>query len=130
VRKALLILSGGAENGSRHTESEIRSLANAANVQIYALSSFEPNSSQTRLLSELAEGTGGIHLAVDDLNELPLSAARLGVELRNTYLLGYRSANRERSELYRNVEVRLLQPRGLPILRARWRPGFYASVLR
>ena len=41
------------------------------------------------LLSELAEQTGGRHFAVENLNELPDVAAKIGIELRNQYILGY-----------------------------------------
>ena len=42
------------------------------------------------LLAEMAEArTGGRHFAVDNLAELPDVAAKIGIELRNQYLLGY-----------------------------------------
>jgi VWFA-related protein len=137
TRKALLIISDGGDNSSRYTESEIKNLVREADVQIYAIGIFEPIASRGRtaeemngpgLLSEISEQTGGRHFAVDNLNELPDVAAKIGIELRNQYILGYTPTNRERDGKYRKVQVKLVQPRGLPPLKAFWRLGYYAPT--
>jgi VWFA-related protein len=136
-RKALLIISDGGDNSSRYTESEIKKLVQEADVQIYAIGIFELLGNRGRtpeelsgpsLLSELAEQTGGRHFPVDNLNELPDVAAKIGMELRNQYILGYTPTNQARDGKYRRVQVKLVQPRGLPALRAGWRLGYYAPV--
>jgi VWFA-related protein len=136
-RKALLIISDGGDNSSRYTESEIKKLVQEADVQIYAIGIFEPMASRGRtpeemtgpsLLSEIAEQTGGRHFPVDNLNELPDVAAKIGMELRNQYILGYTPTNQARDGKYRRVQVKLVQPRGLPALRAGWRLGYYAPA--
>jgi len=134
-RKAILILSDGGDNSSRYTESEIKNLVREADVQIYAIGIFEPVSSRGRtaeelsgpsLLTEVAEQTGGRHFPVENVNELPDVAAKIGIELRNQYLLGYTPANQEKDGKYRRVQVKLVQPRGLPPLRVFSRTGYYA----
>jgi Ca-activated chloride channel family protein len=136
-RKALLIISDGGDNSSRYTESEIKNLVREADVQIYAIGIFEPMASRGRtpeemsgpsLLNEIAEQTGGRHFPVDNLNELPDVAAKIGIELRNQYILGYTPTNPGRDGKYRRVQVKLVQPRGLPPLRAFWRLGYYAPT--
>jgi len=136
-RKALLIISDGGDNNSRYTESEIKNLVREADVQIYAIGIFEPMSTRGRtaeelagpsLLSEIAEQTGGRHFPVENLNELPDIAAKIGIELRNQYILGYSPKNTDRNGKYRRVQVKLVQPRGLPPLRAFWRTGYYAPT--
>ena len=137
TRKAILILSDGGDNNSRYTESEIKNLVREADVQIYAIGIFEQISARGRtaeelsgpsLLTEMAEQTGGRHFPVENLNELPDIAAKIGIELRNQYVLGYTPANQERDGKYRRVAVKLVQPKGLPPLRAFWRQGYYAPV--
>ena len=64
---------------------------------------------------------------MDNLNELPDIAAKIGIELRNQYVLGYSPQNQERDGKYRRVQVKLVQPRGLPPLRAFWRHGLLCS---
>jgi Ca-activated chloride channel homolog len=136
-RKALLIISDGGDNSSRYTETEIKSAVREADVQIFAIGIFEGMSSRGRtpeeaagpgLLNELADQTGGREYAVENVAELPDIAAKIGVELRNEYILGYTPKNRERDGKYRRVQVKLNQPRGLPPLKAYFRLGYYAPT--
>jgi Ca-activated chloride channel homolog len=134
-RKAILILSDGGDNSSRYTETEIKNAVREADVQIYAIGLFEGGGSRTAeelngpgLLTELAEQTGGRHFAVEDINELPDVTAKIGIELRNQYVLGYRPKNQVKDGKYRKVQVKLAQPRGLPPLKAAYRLGYYAPT--
>ena len=135
TRRALLVISDGGDNSSRYTESEVRNLLREADAQLYAMGVFEPIGTRWRtaeelagpgLLSELATMTGGRQFPVENLNDLPDIAAKIGIELRNQYVLGYTSKNQTRDGKYRRVTVKLNQPRGLPPLRALYRQGYYA----
>ncbi len=134
-RRAILLISDGADNSSRYTVSEIRNVVREADVIIYGIGIFEPVHSRGRsaeelsgpsMLGEIAEQTGGRHFPVENLNDLPDIAAKVGVELRSQYMLGYLPTNQNRDGKYRRVEVKLVQPRGLPPLRAYHRLGYYA----
>jgi Ca-activated chloride channel homolog len=136
-RKAILIISDGGDNNSRYTESEIKNAVREADVQIYGIGIFEPIGSRGRtpeeqmgpgLLSEVAELTGGRSYNVENLNELADIAAKIGIELRNQYVLYYSSTNQTRDGKYRHVNVKLVQPRGLPPLKAFFRLGYYAPT--
>jgi VWFA-related protein len=136
-RKAVLIISDGGDNSSRYTETEIKSAVREADVQIFAIGIFEGMGTRGRtpeesagpgLLNELADQTGGREYAVENVAELPDIAAKIGVELRNEYILGYTPKNRERDGKYRRVQVKLNQPRGLPPLKAFFRLGYYAPT--
>ena len=81
-------------------------------------------------LDALAENLRGAYVEKDgkfvlDV-ELPDVAAKIGIELRNQYVLGYTPTNQTRDGKYRKVQVKLKQPRGLPPLRAFYRLGYYA----
>ena len=134
-RKALLIISDGGDNNSRYTENEIKNLVREADVQIYAIGIYEASGGRSRtpeessgpaLLTTIAEQTGGRQYEVDNLNELPDVAAKIGVELRNQYVLGYSPLNADHDGKYRHVVVKVVPPRGLPTLRPFWRLGYYA----
>lgn len=134
-RKAILIISDGGDNNSRYTESEVKNAVREADVQIYGIGIFEPMGSRGRtpeelagpsLLSEVAELTGGRSYNVENINELPDIAAKIGIELRNQYVLYYTPKNMQRDGKYRHVQVKLVQPRGLPALKAFFRLGYYA----
>ena len=134
-RKAILIISDGGDNNSRYTESEIKNAVREADVQIYGIGIFEAAGARGRtpeemagpgLLNEVAELTGGRSYNVENVNELPDIAAKIGIELRNQYVLYYSSKNQARDGKYRHVTVKLVQPRGLPPLKAFYRLGYYA----
>lgn len=134
-RKALLVISDGGDNSSRYTESEIKNAVREADVQVYAIGIVEPMATRGRtaeelngpnLMAQLAEQTGGRAFQVENINELPDVAAKIGVELRNQYLLGYSPTNKVKDGKYRHVQVKLVQPRGLPPLKAYYRLGYYA----
>jgi len=136
-RKAILIISDGGDNNSRYTESEIKNAVREADVQIYGIGIFEPIGARGRtpeeqmgpgLLNEVAELTGGRSYNVENLNELADIAAKIGIELRNQYVLYYSSTNQARDGKYRHVNVKLAQPRGLPPLKAFFRLGYYAPA--
>jgi Ca-activated chloride channel homolog len=133
-RKALLIISDGGDNSSRYTEGEVRRMVRENDVLIYAIGIFEQFGARGRtpeetagpgLLNDLAEQTGGRHFPAD-ANELPDIAAKIGLELRNRYVLGYSPANQQRDGRYHKVEVKLIAPRNMPKLTPRWRLGYFA----
>jgi VWFA-related protein len=135
-RKALLIISDGGDNSSRYSEAEVRTLVREADVLIYAIGVFEPYGSRGRtpeeaggpgLLNDLCEQTGGRHLPAD-VNELADIASKIGVELRNRYVLGYSPSNQARDGRYHTLQVKVITPKELklPVLRPYYRRGYYA----
>jgi Ca-activated chloride channel family protein len=106
-----------------------------ADVQIYAMGVFDPvlsfgfspeEVSGPKLLSEIATQTGGRAFSASLTSDLPSVASRIAVELRNQYVLGYYPKNAAKDGKYRNVEIRLMQPKGVLALKAHWRLGYYA----
>ena len=134
AKKALLIISDGGDNHSRYTENEIKSLVKEADVMIYAIGIYDRYASATeerlgpQLLSEITELTGGRAFTIDNPNDLADVATKIGVELRNQYVLGYRPSKVVRDGKWRKIKVKLLPPKGLPPLRVYARTGYYAPV--
>ena len=58
--------------------------------------------------------------------DLPDIAKRIGIELRNRYILGFAPTSQARDGKYHHVQVRVMPPRGLPPLQAHWRTGYTA----
>ena len=132
-RKAIVILSDGGDNWSRHSAREVRAALLEADVQMYAMGIFDAEmrtaeeKNGPKLLDELTELTGGKHYPVEDLEQLPAISERIGRELRSQYLLGYYSTNLNRDGKYRQVVVKLDQPHAKE-LHANFRRGYYAPA--
>lgn len=131
AKKALLIISDGGDNHSRYTENEIKALVKEADVMIYAIGIYDryfPTEEERlgpALLGEITELTGGRAFTVENPNDLADVATKIGVELRNQYVLGYRPKIVVRDGKWRKIRVKLLPPKGLPPLRVYARTGYY-----
>ena len=135
AKRALLILSDGGDNHSRYNESDIKRLVKEADTQLYAIGIFDPLGYRNRspeelggpsLLSEVTEMTGGRVFAVEKLDELPDIASKIGMELRNQYVLGYRPSNKAHDARWRKLKIKLRAPKGLPPLSVYSKTGYYA----
>jgi Ca-activated chloride channel homolog len=136
-RKALLIISDGGDNNSTYTSAQITDLVRQADVQIYSMGVFEILSSLLhsaaelngpKLLSQLSQQTGGRAFAASSISDLPAVARRIGIELRNQYVLAYAPSDPAHDGKYRKVDVKLSPPPELAGLKTRWRLGYYASA--
>jgi Ca-activated chloride channel homolog len=137
-KRALLIMSDGGDNNSRYTEKDIKRMVREAGAQLYSVGIFDPFEYRSRtpeelsgpsLLSEVTELTGGRAFSVGNINELPDIAAKIGAELRNQYILGYRPSNKLHDARWRKIKVKLRTPKGLPPLSVYAKTGYYAPSL-
>jgi len=137
AKRALLILSDGGDNHSRYQEGDIKRLVKEADTQLYAIGIFDPLGYRSRtseelngpsLLSEITEMTGGRVFAAENLNELPDIAVKIGLELRNQYIVGYRPSNKSHDGRWRKIKIKMRAPRGLPPLTVYSKTGYYAPT--
>jgi Ca-activated chloride channel homolog len=137
AKRALLILSDGGDNHSRYNESDIKRLVREADTQLYAIGIYDPLGYRNRtpeelngpsLLAEITELTGGRVFAVEHLNDLPDIASKIGMELRNQYVLGYRPSNHVHDARWRKIKIKLRAPKGLPPLSVYSKTGYYAPA--
>jgi Ca-activated chloride channel family protein len=133
-KRALLIISDGGDNHSRYNEADVKNYLKEADCQLYAIGIFDPIGIRSRtpeelegpsLLSEMTEMTGGRVFPVVNLGELPDIAAKIGMELRNQYVLGYKSSNSRNNGAWRKIKVKLRPPKGLPPLNVYAKTGYY-----
>jgi Ca-activated chloride channel family protein len=133
-RKALLIISDGGDNHSRYTENEILSQVKEADVQIFAIGLFDssPMTDEERMgphmLADITDVTGGRTFTINSANELADVATKIGVELRNQYVLGYRPKSAGHDGKWRKIRVKLNPPKSmnLPPLTVYAKTGYYA----
>src|SRR5205807_2178544 len=90
AKRALLIISDGGDNNSRYNERDIKRLVREADAQLYSIGIFDPFGYRSRtaeelngpsLLTEVTELTGGRAFTVENVNELPDIATKIGAEL-------------------------------------------------
>jgi Ca-activated chloride channel homolog len=137
-KRALLIISDGGDNNSRYNEKDIKRVVREADTQLYSIGIFDPFQFRSRtpeelngptLLNEMTELTGGRVFSVENLNDLPDIAAKIGAELRNQYILGYHPSNKAHDARWRKIKVKLRAPKGLPPLSVYAKTGYYAPNL-
>jgi Ca-activated chloride channel family protein len=122
-RRALIVITDGQENHSRYSEKDIERFAREADVQVYAIGLHDPNG--WSLLSKLAAWSGGRMFgsyAWDNTVE------RIWAEIRQQYVLGYRSSNPGRDGRWRKIKVEVRPQRNLPSLRIFARSGYYSPL--
>jgi len=120
-RKALLVLTDGLENHSRYSLSELKNALRERDVRIYTMDRVEV---QVDGLQQLVKQSGGrVFRSASPCKEL-------AAELRNQYLIGYRSTNRAKDGAWRDIRVRISStdlPREMSNLTARARAGYFAA---
>jgi Ca-activated chloride channel homolog len=132
-KKALLVISDGGDNHSRYGEREVKSAVKESDVMIYAIGTFDrygPTQEELLgpgLLANVAQVTGGRAFTLEDPNEMPAVAHRIGTELRTQYVLGYRPEKAPHDGKWHKISVKLKLPGRLSFLRVHAKPGYYAG---
>jgi Ca-activated chloride channel family protein len=134
-KRALLIISDGGDNHSLYNEADIRNWLKESDCQLYAMGIFDHHMGRKTeerygwsLLSELVETTGGRVFPVSKLTDLPDIASKIGMELRNQYVLGYKPQDTRHNRAWRKIKVKLNAPKGLPPVKVYARSGYYAPA--
>ena len=133
-RKALLIISDGGDNNSRHSLRQIKKLARESDTEIYAIDVCDaPTLLLTKKLeerfgrqwlSEVTESTGGRTIALDNPAGIPDAAARASRELRNQYILGYRPSRTAGDTKWRKIKVKVARSEEYLPLQVYYRTGY------
>ncbi len=134
-KKALLLITDGEDNRSRYTFSNVREFVKEQDVQIYAIGIVSDFNSQLgsgrtgrALIDDLAEITGGRAFFPDSVYELEDICTKIAIELKNQYVLGYKSTNEAKDGKWRKLSMKMNAPKGLPRLNIRGKAGYYAAV--
>jgi Ca-activated chloride channel homolog len=134
-RRALLIISDGADNHSRYGLKEIRRLVEEANVDVYAIGIFDSMFFRSfeelmgkRWLAEITDVTGGRTLAAASLDKVPELAALVSRQMRNQYVLGYRPQNLNRDGKWRKIKVHVAPSAGTTQVQTHYKKGYIASA--
>jgi Ca-activated chloride channel homolog len=136
ARRALLIISDGGDNHSHYTPRETRRMVQESDALVYAIGIFDnmplpvfktlEEKLGERLLTEVTEASGGRTINADKQARVPAIAAVISRELRQQYVLGYKSKNDKHDGKWRNIKLTVTASAGDPPLRAHYKRGYLA----
>jgi VWFA-related protein len=124
-RKALVLLSDGADNASLNTLEEITKTAIASSATIYAIGLYDRNdrNRQSGVLRDLARVTGGRAYFPNRPEALHEVWRDIAGDLRGQYTIGFMTDNLRHDGSFRKVSISATDNRGRP-LEVRTRPGY------
>ena len=127
-RKAIIVLSDGADTKSSRSSDKALKAANAANATIYTADMSPIDTGGTArmqsqgALKNYAEKTGGIFIPTPGGTAMRQAFANIVKELGVQYTLGYQSSNTKKDGKWRAIELKVLRPN----LNIRTRKGYNA----
>jgi Ca-activated chloride channel homolog len=134
-KQALLIITDGADNASRLTLSQsIRRVQNLGGPVVYTIGLlFDVDREEAErargALESMAEETGGIAYFPQSVADVDRIMAEVAGDIRNQYVLDYRSTKSASLGGYRTVHVEAISPnRGKLVVRTK--KGYYAQPLQ
>jgi Ca-activated chloride channel homolog len=128
-RKAILLISDGGDNASRHTLDQVVNLAGQSNAVIYTIGVFDESDEDKnpRVLKHLATLTGGQFFTPTRLSELPGICKRIADDIRSQYVLAYAPPNRTDNSSFHKIQVSVKAPHHSR-LHVRTREGYYGNT--
>jgi len=133
-RRALVLISDGADNSSRYKFREIKNLVAESDVMVYAIGMFDTGLFKSfeevmgkRWLSTMTDVTGGRTTAVESLAKVPEACAELSRELRSQYVLGYRPSETAKDKKWRKIKIVVSSSSGADQFRPYYRRGYYSD---
>lgn len=127
-RKAIIILSDGADTFSKYSADKALKAALAANVTIYSvdMSSIDTSGTERKqnqgVLRNFAEKTGGVFIPTDNGRALRDALKSIVDELRIQYTLAYAPVEIKPDGKWHTIELRVARPN----LSVRTRQGYHA----
>jgi Ca-activated chloride channel family protein len=135
-RRALLVISDGGDNHSHYTAKQTKGLVQECDVLVYAIGIFDnvpvpvlktlDEKLGQRLLVNITEASGGRTISADSREKVPDIAAAISRELRQRYVIGYKSSNAAHDGKWRKIKLRVTGETGEPQLHAYYKRGYIA----
>ena len=124
-RQALIIVSDGGDNASKHKFAEVLAEARRSKAIIYSIGIFSPDEAEQNpgMLEKLAKATGGQTFFPHSINEVTSICTQIARDIREQYALGYIPSGAEVAGSYRKIDVKVVAPNRAK-LHVRTRAGY------
>lgn len=131
-KRALLVISDGEDNRSRHTLNQITRKLHESGITIYSIliGMPLPRTSGPAIMDQLATASGGKFFFPNNGEAMNEDFAEIALELRHQYSVGYIPTNHVRDTRWHRIKVMVAPPAGSPHLVVRSRKGYYAVTGR
>jgi Ca-activated chloride channel family protein len=118
---ALIIVSDGGDNASKHTLAQLVNMAEQSSVVMYTIGIFDEADADRNpdVLRRLARTTGGEAFFPGQLDEVVAICERIARDIRNQYTVGYVSGNKGKPGVFRKIRVTASGTDGKLMVRAR-----------
>jgi beta-lactamase regulating signal transducer with metallopeptidase domain len=127
-RRVAIIVAGSSENASNYTEAELRNAFGGLAMPAFVFVVADAGATgQVGILNEIASRSGGRYVPVASAADVAAAINRVIPEAANLYYLGYAPSNAARDGSYRDVQVTIEAPRGLPALTVHSASGYVAA---
>lgn len=128
-RQALIVLTDGGNNASKHTCQQMMDLARQSQCQIYVIGLYDQNDRDAKpaLLRKLARETGGIAYFPASVTEVTGVTQTIAAELRHQYILGFVPSEPTSNTGWRSVHVTAMDFNKKK-LTVRTRSGYFSPV--
>ncbi len=106
-KKALLVISDGGDNASKHDLRDVLKLAGQSRAIFYTIGLFDDDDPDRNpnVLKRLARETGGEAFFPSQLSDVVAVCESIAHDIRNQYTIGYVSTNATPKGTYRKVRV-------------------------
>jgi Ca-activated chloride channel family protein len=134
-RKALLLITDGEDNHSRYSFADIKEFAKEQDVEVFVIGIVNPSGelalgqSGRTTIENLAQTSDGEAFFPESVDQLEDICNKIGLELRNQYVLGYHSTNRAKDGRWRKIRLKMNPPKGISYLSVHAKTGYYAESL-
>jgi Ca-activated chloride channel homolog len=130
TKQAILLITDGVDNVSKHTLAEAIDATKRAQVAVYTVGLLSVSGGQKAedSLVRIAEASGGRAFFPQDVEQAQMAMERVARDLREQYTLGYFPTNPGRDGAWHSVRVEVTPPPGFPAkgkLNANYRHGYY-----
>jgi VWFA-related protein len=127
-KKALIVISDGGDNASKHTLAEALTLVEQSTALVYTVGVFDEDDPDKNpaVLRRLAHITGGEAFFPKELDDVVAICERIARDIRNQYTIGYVSSNVEQPGAYRSIRL-VARAVGKGKLAVRTRSGYIAG---